>query len=85
MAEPVLNPTRGRLFGKNVLEGVFRAEPDEDLFLGELLVAVRDAEERVRFLGYNPANVKLAAIKCRLKAADVYKGIRFKRTTEREL
>jgi urea transport system permease protein len=28
---------------------------------GELLVAVRDAEERVRFLGYNPANVKLAA------------------------
>lgn len=28
---------------------------------GELLVAVRDAEERVRFLGYDPANVKLAA------------------------
>ncbi|MFP5283828.1 MAG: urea ABC transporter permease subunit UrtC [Actinomycetes bacterium] len=28
---------------------------------GELLVAVRDAEERVRFLGYNPANVKLVA------------------------
>ncbi len=28
---------------------------------GELLVAVRDSEERVRFLGYNPANVKLAA------------------------
>ncbi|WP_232534180.1 urea ABC transporter permease subunit UrtC [Plantactinospora sp. KBS50] len=28
---------------------------------GELLVAVRDAEERVRFLGYNPANVKLMA------------------------
>lgn len=28
---------------------------------GELLVAVRDAEQRVRFLGYEPANVKLAA------------------------
>jgi urea transport system permease protein len=26
---------------------------------GELLVAVRDQEERVRFLGYNPANIKL--------------------------
>ena len=34
--------SRGRLFGKNVLEGVFRAAPDEDLFLGELLVAVDD-------------------------------------------
>ncbi|MEV1022992.1 urea ABC transporter permease subunit UrtC [Streptomyces sp. NPDC050264] len=28
---------------------------------GELLIAVRDSEERVRFLGYNPANVKLIA------------------------
>ncbi|MFR9725167.1 urea ABC transporter permease subunit UrtC [Streptomyces sp. MS19] len=28
---------------------------------GELLVAVRDSEERVRFLGYDPALVKLAA------------------------
>ena len=28
---------------------------------GELLVAVRDSEERVRFLGYNPATVKLLA------------------------
>ncbi|GIF00806.1 urea ABC transporter permease subunit UrtC [Paractinoplanes rishiriensis] len=28
---------------------------------GELLVAVRDGEERVRFLGYDPANVKLFA------------------------
>ncbi|MFJ5778918.1 urea ABC transporter permease subunit UrtC [Streptomyces sp. NPDC093094] len=28
---------------------------------GELLVAVRDSEERVRFLGYNPADVKLVA------------------------
>ncbi|RHW27046.1 urea ABC transporter permease subunit UrtC [Nocardioides immobilis] len=28
---------------------------------GELLVATRDAEERVRFLGHDPANVKLAA------------------------
>jgi urea transport system permease protein len=28
---------------------------------GELLVAVRDAEQRVRFLGYEPANVKLVA------------------------
>ncbi|MFD5815962.1 urea ABC transporter permease subunit UrtC [Streptomyces sp. NPDC127038] len=28
---------------------------------GELLVAARDSEERVRFLGYDPANVKLVA------------------------
>ncbi len=28
---------------------------------GELLVAVRDGEQRVRFLGYDPANVKLVA------------------------
>ncbi|MEU4085867.1 urea ABC transporter permease subunit UrtC [Streptomyces aureus] len=28
---------------------------------GELLVATRDSEERVRFLGYDPANVKLVA------------------------
>jgi len=28
---------------------------------GELLLATRDAEERVRFLGYDPANVKLVA------------------------
>jgi DNA helicase HerA-like ATPase len=41
-----VNPARGRLFGKNVLEGVFRAEPDEDLFLGELLVAVDESTGR---------------------------------------
>lgn len=29
---------------------------------GELLVACRDAEERVRFLGYDPANVKTVAL-----------------------
>lgn len=28
---------------------------------GELLVAVRDGEERVRFLGHDPANIKLVA------------------------
>jgi urea transport system permease protein len=28
---------------------------------GELLVATRDAEDRVRFLGYDPANIKLVA------------------------
>jgi urea transport system permease protein len=28
---------------------------------GELLIAVRDAEERVRFLGYDPATVKVVA------------------------
>ena len=38
--------TRGRLYGKNVLEGVFRAAPDEDLFLGELLVAIDEATGR---------------------------------------
>ena len=37
---------RGRLFGKNVLEGAFRAAPDEDLFLGELLVAVDESTGR---------------------------------------
>src|SRR5437763_15833820 len=38
--------SRGRLFGKNVLEAVFRASPDEDLFLGELLVGVDEATGR---------------------------------------
>src|SRR5947209_11654254 len=38
--------SRGRLFGKNVHEAVFRASPDEDLFLGELLVGVDDATGR---------------------------------------
>ena len=38
--------SRGRLFGKNVLEGVFRAAPDEDLFLGEILVAVDEGTKR---------------------------------------
>src|SRR3954463_531961 len=37
---------KGRLFGKNVLDGVFRAAPDEDLFLGELLVAVDEQTGR---------------------------------------
>ena len=37
---------KGRLFGKNVLEGEFRAAPEEDLFLGELLVGVDDATGR---------------------------------------
>jgi uncharacterized protein len=37
---------RGRLFGRNVLEGTFRAAPDEDLFLGELLVAIDAAADR---------------------------------------
>jgi DNA helicase HerA-like ATPase len=41
--------SRGRLFGRNVLEGLFRAAPDEDLFIGELLVAVDEATDR-RFL-----------------------------------
>ncbi len=40
---------KGRLFGKNVLEGVFRAAPGEDLFLGEILVAA-DAELPRRYL-----------------------------------
>jgi DNA helicase HerA-like ATPase len=38
--------SRGRLYGKNVLDGVFRAAPDEDLFLGELLVAVDEGTGR---------------------------------------
>jgi hypothetical protein len=40
------SPVRGRLFGKNVLEATFRAAPDEDLFLGELLVGVDDTADR---------------------------------------
>ncbi len=43
---PASGDSRGRLFGKNVLEGVFRAGPDEDLFLGELLVAVDETTSR---------------------------------------
>ncbi len=39
---PRVGISRGRLFGRNVLEGIFRAAPDEDLFLGELLVGVDD-------------------------------------------
>jgi len=38
--------TRGRLFGKNVLEATFRAGPDEDLFLGELLVGIDQTTDR---------------------------------------
>jgi hypothetical protein len=45
MTAPGESP-KGRLFGKNVLEGEFRAAPDEDLFLGELLVGVDDATGR---------------------------------------
>ncbi len=37
---------RGRLFGRNVLEAVFRAGADEDLFLGELLVGVDEVTDR---------------------------------------
>ncbi|HXW80335.1 MAG TPA: ATP-binding protein, partial [Acidimicrobiales bacterium] len=38
--------TRGRLFGRNVLEALFRAAPEEDLFLGELLVGVDEPTGR---------------------------------------
>lgn len=38
--------SRGRLFGRNVLEGLFRAAPDEDLFIGELLVGVDEVTDR---------------------------------------
>ncbi|HUR77257.1 MAG TPA: ATP-binding protein [Acidimicrobiales bacterium] len=41
-----ITQTRGRLYGKNVLEGEFRAAPNDDLFLGELLVAVDEATGR---------------------------------------
>lgn len=46
MTAPPASAPRGRLFGRNVLEAVFRAAPDEDLFLGELLVGVDDATGR---------------------------------------
>jgi DNA helicase HerA-like ATPase len=42
----VTTHVRGRLFGRNVLEAVFRAAPEEDLFLGELLVGVDEATGR---------------------------------------
>lgn len=45
-ARPPGSPVRGRLFGRNVLEATFRAAPDEDLFLGELLVGVDEAADR---------------------------------------
>jgi DNA helicase HerA-like ATPase len=38
--------SRGRLFGRNVLEALFRAAPDEDLFVGELLVGVDEPTGR---------------------------------------
>jgi hypothetical protein len=37
---------RGRLFGRSVLEATFRAAPDEDLFLGELLVGIDAGADR---------------------------------------
>ena len=40
---------RGRLYGRNVLDGEFRAAPDEDLFLGELLIAVDEITGRRYF------------------------------------
>jgi DNA helicase HerA-like ATPase len=43
---PAGRAVRGRLFGRNVLEGTFRAAPDEDLFLGELLVAIDEGTDR---------------------------------------
>ncbi|HEY1733248.1 MAG TPA: ATP-binding protein [Acidimicrobiales bacterium] len=43
---PAGRAIRGRLFGRNVLEGTFRAAPDEDLFLGELLVAIDVGTDR---------------------------------------
>ena len=41
-----MSEVKGRLFGRNVLEATFRAAPDEDLFLGELLVGVDEATGR---------------------------------------
>lgn len=45
-ATPQERRVRGRLYGRNVLEGTFRAAPDEDLFIGELLVAVDEGTGR---------------------------------------
>ena len=41
-----MTEVKGRLFGRNVLEATFRAAPDEDLFLGELLVGVDETTGR---------------------------------------
>jgi DNA helicase HerA-like ATPase len=46
LRRPPSTRIRGRLFGRNVLEATFRAAPDEDLFLGELLVGVDEAADR---------------------------------------
>lgn len=46
MPDPGMTEVRGRLFGRNVLEAVFRSAPDEDLFLGELLVGVDEVTGR---------------------------------------
>ena len=45
-SDAAANGTRGRLFGKSVLEATFRAGPDEDLFLGELLVGIDETTDR---------------------------------------
>jgi DNA helicase HerA-like ATPase len=45
-AEGQLRRSRGRLFGRSVLQAVFRAPVDEDLFLGEILVGEDDATGR---------------------------------------
>ncbi len=37
---------KGRLFGRSVLDGAFRAAPDEDLFIGELLIGVDETTGR---------------------------------------
>jgi DNA helicase HerA-like ATPase len=44
--EKMTPAARGRLYGRNVLEGTFRAAPDEDLFIGELLVAEDTSTDR---------------------------------------
>jgi uncharacterized protein len=46
LADVTRSESKGRLFGRNVLEGAFRAAPDEDLFIGELLVGVDEVTGR---------------------------------------
>lgn len=46
ISAPTDPASRGRLFGRNVLDAYFRAAPDEDLFVGELLVGVDEPTGR---------------------------------------
>ena len=61
LEDPVNQRTVYVLIAATVLTLLWLARQLMQSRYGELLVACRDAEERVRFLGYDPATVKLVA------------------------